>query len=596
MVTQLPFPKNTAVSDTHIKGFTLTKEVSFRKVCQAVRDAAFVTSDLPIIVSLEVHCSHEQQEIMVNIIKQIWGPYLAMLPVHAYDKPDELALPSPMELRKRILIKVKYTPPEKAAAKAKREHDHSLVQKPSGAPLPEPPSDSEDEEVEVPADQKKKKKPKMIEALSELGIYTRAYHYKSFSGPEASIPTHVFSLSEGTLFSLSAANPGPLFHHNASFLMRCYPKGTRIRSSNLTPTPFWRSGVQMVALNWQKMDKANMLNEGMFSDSGGWVLKPESHRPTTTGKKHGWFHFGGATAQHAVAKGETSPAPTTPPAALDPLEPSSSARADSKDNRSPPQHQITTKTITVKIRLLAAQNLPLPESTTNAASFRPYFRLSLHTEGLTPASEFLDLQSRSLPQPPLQHTSSARSGSLHPSTAEAPASPPLSIVRTPSLRRSSSARGAGPRRRSSSSVQKSGQHPRANLKARTRTWHPPHHLTHRAEDARNPALGDERVSFADIEIDDPALCFLRVKLMDDVEMRRDELAGWACVRLDRLGRGLRLLALRDAGGKATEGRVLWEVQWAIREVDGDGGLVGAEPDVEAVGGGDDHDEKDGKGT
>ncbi|KAG8732089.1 hypothetical protein FRC12_019437 [Ceratobasidium sp. 428] len=41
-------------------GYTLTKEVPFRDVCRAIGETSFVTSDLPVIVSLEVHASHAQ--------------------------------------------------------------------------------------------------------------------------------------------------------------------------------------------------------------------------------------------------------------------------------------------------------------------------------------------------------------------------------------------------------------------------------------------------------------------------------------------------------------------------------------------------------
>jgi len=34
----------------------------------------------------------------------------------------------------------------------------------------------------------------------------------------------------------------------------------------------------MVALNWQYMNASMMLNHGMFDSTGGWVLKPSSHR------------------------------------------------------------------------------------------------------------------------------------------------------------------------------------------------------------------------------------------------------------------------------------------------------------------------------
>lgn len=41
-------------------GYTLTKEVPFRDVCRAIRETAFIASDLPVIVSLEVHAGHTQ--------------------------------------------------------------------------------------------------------------------------------------------------------------------------------------------------------------------------------------------------------------------------------------------------------------------------------------------------------------------------------------------------------------------------------------------------------------------------------------------------------------------------------------------------------
>lgn len=34
----------------------------------------------------------------------------------------------------------------------------------------------------------------------------------------------------------------------------------------------------MVAMNWQSHDEGMMLNEAMFADEQGWVLKPEGYR------------------------------------------------------------------------------------------------------------------------------------------------------------------------------------------------------------------------------------------------------------------------------------------------------------------------------
>jgi hypothetical protein len=41
--------------------------ITFRVVCQAIAKYAFCTTDLPLIVSLEIHCSIEQQKKMVEV-------------------------------------------------------------------------------------------------------------------------------------------------------------------------------------------------------------------------------------------------------------------------------------------------------------------------------------------------------------------------------------------------------------------------------------------------------------------------------------------------------------------------------------------------
>src|SRR5207253_710506 len=48
---------------------TMTTSVGFREVCRAIRENAFKTNHLPIIVSLEVGADGEQQRVMVQIMK-----------------------------------------------------------------------------------------------------------------------------------------------------------------------------------------------------------------------------------------------------------------------------------------------------------------------------------------------------------------------------------------------------------------------------------------------------------------------------------------------------------------------------------------------
>lgn len=250
-----------------LHGYTLTKEISFRDVCNAIRESAFAVTDLPLIISLEVHCGREQQLMMSNIMKEAWAGMLV-----TEEEIRKGTLPSPNDLRRKILIKVKYAPPESpAAAAARKSHEENEA-------VDAVDSDTDDrmpEEAAAPI----KKKSKIRQELSKMGIYTQAVSFKAWTQPEASMPTHIFSLSEKKYIEHRDKHPHELFQHNRDYLLRAYPSGLRIRSSNLMPTTFWGTGAQIVALNWQQNDDGMMLNEGMFAGAGGYVLKPQGMRP-----------------------------------------------------------------------------------------------------------------------------------------------------------------------------------------------------------------------------------------------------------------------------------------------------------------------------
>ena len=65
----------------------------------------FVTSPYPIILSLEMHCSPEQQEVLADICVDVLGDRLLM--PHMYEGAPPPALPSPEALRGKVLVKAK---------------------------------------------------------------------------------------------------------------------------------------------------------------------------------------------------------------------------------------------------------------------------------------------------------------------------------------------------------------------------------------------------------------------------------------------------------------------------------------------------------
>ena len=53
----------------------------FQDVIYAIRDCAFVTSDYPVILSFENHCSRQQQYKMAKYCDEIFGDFLLKEPL-----------------------------------------------------------------------------------------------------------------------------------------------------------------------------------------------------------------------------------------------------------------------------------------------------------------------------------------------------------------------------------------------------------------------------------------------------------------------------------------------------------------------------------
>jgi phosphatidylinositol phospholipase C, delta len=85
-------------------GKTLTTKVALREVCHAIAKYAFVASPYPVIISAEIHCSLPQQDMMVDIMKEVFGDSLICAPIDGQRKIE--ILPSPEDLKQKILLKV----------------------------------------------------------------------------------------------------------------------------------------------------------------------------------------------------------------------------------------------------------------------------------------------------------------------------------------------------------------------------------------------------------------------------------------------------------------------------------------------------------
>ncbi|KAF3926753.1 hypothetical protein ABW21_db0206913 [Orbilia brochopaga] len=277
-------------------GRTLTSKVMFSDVVQTIGKYAFVASQYPVILSLEVHCGIEQQIIMAELLRTILGDKLVVAPVIS----NPMGLPSPQELKNKILVKVKGHDDHilfsseisesmpggsstSLTSKIKASKDHSTTATTSSSNSTED-SDELGTTSSGGHHNDKLRRPsqvtrKVAKELGELGVYTRGQKFKNFSLPESKRFNHVFSLAERNFinFCKDKDKKSQLEKHNLRYMMRVYPSGWRVTSRNFDPLTFWRRGVQLVALNWQTYDTGVQLNDAMFaspSDRTGYVLKP----------------------------------------------------------------------------------------------------------------------------------------------------------------------------------------------------------------------------------------------------------------------------------------------------------------------------------
>ncbi|XP_005525265.1 PREDICTED: 1-phosphatidylinositol 4,5-bisphosphate phosphodiesterase eta-1 [Pseudopodoces humilis] len=88
-------------------GYTLTSKILFREVAETINKYAFIKNEFPVILSIENHCSIQQQKKIAQYLKEIFGDKLDLSSVSTGDPRQ---LPSPQDLKGKILVKGKKLP------------------------------------------------------------------------------------------------------------------------------------------------------------------------------------------------------------------------------------------------------------------------------------------------------------------------------------------------------------------------------------------------------------------------------------------------------------------------------------------------------
>ncbi|XP_055309028.1 1-phosphatidylinositol 4,5-bisphosphate phosphodiesterase isoform X3 [Sitodiplosis mosellana] len=284
-------------------GMAMCTDILFRDVIYAIRDCAFVTSDYPVILSFENHCSRAQQYKLAKYCDEIFGDLLLKEPLPDYPLEPGAPLPPPSLLKRKILIKNKRLKPEVEKielelfqqgqlaldneeptedASAVPTLDKKLSEEaatPVAAGLPGASQDG-GEGIEIPINYTGSTT-NVHPWLSSMINYAQPIKFQTFSSSEEkNIHHNMSSFSETAGMNLLKQQAIDFVNYNKRQMSRIYPKGTRADSSNYMPQVFWNAGCQMVSLNFQSSDLPMQLNQGKFEYNGstGYLLKPDFMR------------------------------------------------------------------------------------------------------------------------------------------------------------------------------------------------------------------------------------------------------------------------------------------------------------------------------
>ncbi|XP_043399996.1 1-phosphatidylinositol 4,5-bisphosphate phosphodiesterase beta-4 isoform X7 [Chelonia mydas] len=327
-------------------GKAMCTDILFKDVIQAIKETAFVTSEYPVILSFENHCSKYQQYKMSKYCEDYFGDLLLKQPLETHPLEPGRPLPSPNDLKRKILIKNKRLKPE--VEKKQLEALKSMMEAGETAAPVNILEDDNEEEIES-ADQEEEAHPELkfgtelsADDLSQkeavansvkkaledseqennkkgivtvedeqawmasykyVGATTNIHPYLStminyaqpvkFQGfhvaegniQERNIHYNMSSFNESVGLGYLKTHAIEFVNYNKRQMSRIYPKGGRVDSSNYMPQIFWNAGCQMVSLNFQTPDLAMQLNQGKFEYNGscGYLLKPDfMRRPDRT--------------------------------------------------------------------------------------------------------------------------------------------------------------------------------------------------------------------------------------------------------------------------------------------------------------------------
>ena len=174
---------------------------------------------MPLVLSLEMHCSKKQRDQIGNILVEYFGDKIYLV-----SKSNFLGdtLPPLSSYKEKVVIKCKSSYPdflltrEERVSKSKKEED----------------------------EKEKIQKREILHSITAL-------YGEHYNEPGLRTIWGISSLKESKIkqFKFQMAKANGFIEFNKKYISRAYPAGQRIDSSNYNPIMPWNYGCHMVAIN-----------------------------------------------------------------------------------------------------------------------------------------------------------------------------------------------------------------------------------------------------------------------------------------------------------------------------------------------------------
>ncbi|XP_021720665.1 phosphoinositide phospholipase C 2-like [Chenopodium quinoa] len=280
-VIELDLWPNSKRNDVEVyHGGTMTSPVELIKCLEAIKENAFYASDYPVIITFEDHLDSFLQAKVAQMVNKTFGNIL-------FPGMDFSEFPSPESLKRKILISTK--PPKESGDNLKEEepNEHKikdfndisiLTLGDTGESRHRIKEDAQIQQYKMEEEEDEEEDaviPEYKRLISIHAVKRKGGQENLLKGDSKRVAR--LSLKEQKLEYAVRTRATDIIRFTQKNLLRVYPKGTRILSSNYDPFIGWAHGAQMVAFNMQGYGKYLWMMQGMFRANGGcgYVKKPD---------------------------------------------------------------------------------------------------------------------------------------------------------------------------------------------------------------------------------------------------------------------------------------------------------------------------------